>query len=502
MDSRITLALMAHARQVFQQPESILSFPVPPFALTADELRAIAGDVSDPDDLSAAYEFATLVNQRPTLPIWSGAGDTMLWNLYDDILNRSAEVARGELSESDQAAFREAEAVLFTVDDSGVRTPSERALVCAQYRDTWFTLQQAYRTRKAEAESSEPGDELRAAWEADEPGLRAEIVTFEEEWNEKGFRREVEAAKATLSALSTKDASLQWDRWSQSLKFFLDSQTDIESQARFCPTTYTPADIVDSEGWIDTRMSGAEFSRLVKSAPAELSTRLNPSGVVPPVASISFACATIGVTRPWLDSSIFRAPFWRFSDSTRRLSDGGSPPAGEWPAYVSGLVLARNITVVAEEPPPVQPPPPPPAASDDRPRDRPRPAVVVRPHRRVVVRDERVGDRPRMRDHRTVRRDAEPRRVRATSITGSMVARFEGRRLVRPQRPAIRRPERFQAALRSAQVQRLARPVPPAAGLVSTSIPGSAENDEVLVLALICTPLQRCPNPDPALFGK
>lgn len=516
MDSRVTLALMAKAKLVFEQPNTVLSFPVPPFALSVGEMRAVAGDVSNASDASAAFEFARLINQCPTVPVWTGTSDRMLWSVYDDILHRSGEVARGERSGADKAAFQAAEQVLFSVDNQGLRVPSEHAKVYAQYRDTWFTLQQAYRARKVAAESSAADDATRVAWARDEPALRAEITTLETDWRDRGFRDEIETAQATIAAIGAKDPVLQWDRWSRNFDFFLDSRVDLASQAAFCPTTYSPGDVVDSSGWIDFHLAGEEVEQLIKDAPGELRARLDQPSAGTTISSVSFACTTVGVNRPWADDpkSLFGSRIWRFADQTRRLSDGGSPPRGEWPYYVAGLVLARNVAVVTSTPPP--------DPVTTTPQSGPAAGPIVRDHRGAggvaggvtVVRSgpaESPG-RPVVRDHRTLLMAAAPAAEGAAppaSAGAPAAARAavgaEGRfdqRLVVTQRQVTMPPAATMATLRATQVHRLDRPIAAVAGLAQAAGTPASLTDEVLFVAFICKPVPECPNPDPALFGK
>jgi hypothetical protein len=511
MDSRVTLALMAKAKLVFEQPNTVLSFPVPPFALSIGEMRAVAGDVSNASDASAAFEFARLVNQCPTVPVWTATADRMLWSVYDDILHRSGEVARGERSGADKAAFQAAEQVLFSVDDQGLRVPSEHAKAYAQYRDTWFTLQQAYRARKVAAESPAADDATRAAWSRDEPALRAEITTLETDWRDRGFRDEIESAQATIGAIAAKDPVLQWDRWSRNFDFFLDSRVDLASQAAFCPTTYSPSDVVDSSGWIDFHLAGAEVEQLIKEAPGDLRSRLDQPSAATTISKVSFACTTVGVKRPWADEGVFAARIWRFADQTRRLSDGGSPPRGEWPYYVAGLVLARNVAVVTStpQPDPVTPTPQPgsgPVVRDHRGGGGAAGGVTVRPGPA-----EGLG-RPVVRDHRTFAPAAAPAVAFAAPPAAAgapamarLAAGPEGRfdqRLVVADRQVTMPSASTMAILRATQVRRLDRPIAAVAGLAQAAGAPASLTDEVMFLAFICKPLPVCPNPDLALFGK
>jgi hypothetical protein len=355
------------------------------------------------------------------------------------------------------------------------------------------------------AESSVADEATCAAWARDEPALRAEIATLEAEWRERGYREEYEVAQATIAALGVKDPRLQWDRWSRNFDFFLDSQMDLASQAAFCPTTYSPGNVVDSSGWLDFRLTGAEVDQLIKDAPEELRTRLGQASADTIISAVSFTCTTVGVKRPWLDENVFRTPIWRFADQARRLSDGGSPPRGEWPYYVSGLVLVRNVAVVTSSVPPPGPQSGPdvgPVVRDHRGGGIGGPGRVIRP--RPV---EEMG-RPMVRDHRSPAMTAAPFAMAMAPTAAPPVAaasdaegRFDRRLVMSEHAVAKPRPETM-AALRAAQVQRLDRPIPAVASLAPVAGAPLSLTDEVLFLAVICKPLQECPNPDLTLFAQ
>lgn len=117
---------------------------------------------------------------------------------------------------------------------------------------------------------------------------------------------------------------------------------------------------------------------MVNAAPAELRTRLAADLQASDIESISLEFSSAAVVRTWMDSDLFKARFWRFTNRSRQLSDGNRPPVGQCPAYVSAVVFARNITVKRRVPPPAPVPVPTPTPA---PTPTPVPPVVVRPIR-------------------------------------------------------------------------------------------------------------------------
>ena len=64
-----------------------------------------------------------------------------------------------------------------------------------------------------------------------------------------------------------------------------------------------------------------------------------------PVIELSVELLKAAIVRPWMDPLVLRSRAWRFSDDREPLSNGGVPPSGSLPAYISSIVLARNLRV-------------------------------------------------------------------------------------------------------------------------------------------------------------
>ena len=63
------------------------------------------------------------------------------------------------------------------------------------------------------------------------------------------------------------------------------------------------------------------------------------------MASLTFEFSSAAILRPWFVSEALRARFWRFADPGKILSDGGTPPKGTCPAYVTAIIFARKVAV-------------------------------------------------------------------------------------------------------------------------------------------------------------
>ena len=75
---------------------------------------------------------------------------------------------------------------------------------------------------------------------------------------------------------------------------------------------------------------------------------LGQSGMLAEVAGVALTSARIEicvltVNRSWLDRSLFEQRDWDLAGEP--LSDGADPPRGRLPAYIEGLVLARDFRI-------------------------------------------------------------------------------------------------------------------------------------------------------------
>src|SRR5205823_12290654 len=111
MDALAYLALMAKAKLVFESADSFMSFPaLAPIQKKADELDFGAFDSPAVSQRLVYSEFSRLVNTLPAGIIFE-LGDRYLCEMYDTVL-RTAIVAQDKVSQSDNAAYQDAMALL------------------------------------------------------------------------------------------------------------------------------------------------------------------------------------------------------------------------------------------------------------------------------------------------------------------------------------------------------------------------------------------------------
>jgi hypothetical protein len=234
---------------------------------------------------------------------------------------------------------------------------------------------------------------------------------------------------------------------------------------------------------------------------AALKNIFQPASGAPSVSSLSFEFCAATVNRSWCEPNVFSARFWRFADPTELLSDGATPPQGECPAYITGIVFARNIVVTDAPAGGVTPPPRPLPIFPPILLRRPvipidpvmpvNPVVVpVRPVNPVVV-----PVRPVNPVVVPVRPVPEPiLEQRPEPLAETVVARPAAQPAVSP--VTVNRLNN--GTFNMIPIDPVLSPPAPSGGNPSPA-PGQPPSGDVSILAFICTQLPRCPNADPTL---
>lgn len=101
-----------------------------------------------------------------------------------------------------------------------------------------------------------------------------------------------------------------------------------------------PADVADA-GWTRVTVHASELAALTAGSASVAAGR-----PMLDMELLTVEVARVEVVRTWLDPALLRSRSWRWRDGSRPpLSDGRDPASGDLPAYVTGVVLARNLTV-------------------------------------------------------------------------------------------------------------------------------------------------------------
>jgi hypothetical protein len=269
----------------------------------------------------------------------------------------------------------------------------------------------------------------------------------------KGSRAAVEAALRVVKDYAELSPSVVWTAWAESFNPDLDTMTDTSNDS-FGPTGFSPSDATTHGDWQTFQLSSGEIAQLVSQAPAELKTSVDDGAAGSAINLLTFEYRSVVLTRPWLRSEVFAARFWRLPATSIPLSDGGTPPRGRCPAYITGVVFVRNIIEQT-------------ASAAGEPAHNPVPIHVLPP---IPIRN--PGSDP----HNPRVREDLP--IVQPLLNSELVNRLNDEGFV---------------SLASTTTPDPSSPPAPNGSASPTAIP------DVSVLAFICKPLPKCPNPDLSL---
>lgn len=492
MDSLTQLALMTKAMLVFTTPGTYLSFPaLEPLSYPPDQL-----DFSQLANRSTPVypEFCRLVDTIPQGVLYTADSGTPFSAEYSKVLQQ-AQTAQSTLTPQETAALQQALAFLYTQGPDGTRTDSPALVAYYQYQQAWFTAVQNYANQKSTAgASADPA--VQAQWQdVDEPRLRAAVQAAQDAWLAKGYKAEVEQAQAVQEACAAKSPVLQWEAWRDAFNPDLDEPTAPDGSS-YALAAYSPFDILTQADWPTFTLSNAEIEQLASQAPTELKDIFQPDPGAPPVSSLSFEFCAVTVNRSWCRPEVFGARFWRFSDPSELLSDGATPPRGECPGYITGLVFARNIMVTDAGGTGRPPPRPLPVFPPVRFRGTVVPPILAKPPPEIAGRP--GGPAGVGRPMPVTPRPMTP--ALETAETGIVTA---PRPPVQAAAPVISPVTFGRLSLGTFKTLPLGPVLSPPAPSDTEPPPATADGQppsgNVSILAFIYTQLSRCPDPDPAL---
>lgn len=347
MDSGIQLALISKAKKVFGTDGTFLSFPVFPLPFTRQQLDLFAQHDSDAAtvvrSLHNLQAFSTLVNIIPEDEVWLPMETRFLWDVYEGMLN-DADVASSSRTPAEEVEYQEAIAFLRQPGEDGRWVESAAVRAYRQHKDAFLSAEQAYQAAKSTAECATDTAEQQQ-WNAiDEPKLRAQLEDLNEKWIVEGYKYEVLDAQSKVVLLGARLPRQTWAEWQSRFNPDIDAITGTDNSS-FFPSFFSPSNALDPGAWKPFKLTQQEIQVLLNEAPAELRDRLAVGSAATSVASITFEFSFATISRPWFASEAFPSRFWRFTDTSRIVSDGSTPPKGACGAYVTAVVFVRRVVV-------------------------------------------------------------------------------------------------------------------------------------------------------------
>jgi hypothetical protein len=358
--SKISLALAIKLKALFEsldKPYKFLSFPKG-MAFTYDSLKFMfppgESGLSAVAQQNYKCEFARMMNvSLQDSPHFLPDASVFLWESYESIL-RNSSFPQSTLTDQEEKQLLEATQFLSVTQlgEAGplaVPSPAYKAYI--QYKTAFDQADKAYLDEKlsVEAATGEEGDERKKQWrEYREKQLLDFVNQASTEWNTFGQKIAVEnyiAVKANLE--QKKYANLRSDSYIRELE-----QSNVpDLNANGLPTKltfYSPHDIANkSIPWTSIHLTKDEINSFSEQAPPELKTLFEGGEGNDDIEEVSLEYNTVFVARPWFRPEYFASRYWTLPDNfpDRVVSDGLVPCKGKVPAYISSMIVGRNITI-------------------------------------------------------------------------------------------------------------------------------------------------------------
>ena len=346
MDSAVQLALMSKAKKVFGADDTFLSFPVSPLPHTRRQLDFFAQQ--DADALRQSLQnLAGLFNAGESDPQRRGvAADGNALPL--GCLRTSAEGSEFRVLVSHSRGGSGVSAGPRLPARSRRRAARGRTARRSRLTDSirmpicWLNRNISPPRVPPNAPPTRPSNSAGGMSMSLCSGRRS--TRCKRKWIIAGHKNEVETAQSKVMSLGARSPMQTWTEWNSRFNREIDTLTGAADNFTVFPSVFSPSNALEEGAWKPFKLSEQEVKVLLNEAPAELRSRFGADSAASSVASLTFEFSSAAILRPWFVSEALRARFWRFADASKILSDGGTPPKGTCPAYVTAIVFARRVS--------------------------------------------------------------------------------------------------------------------------------------------------------------
>jgi hypothetical protein len=355
LDATVQLTVLEKLRGIFAEQGTYLACPQTPTVYGRDKLEVVGKGSSTADELAFESAWIRSVNFIPTAGVLLPNELAYLWDGLAELKMQQIVVADGSATGPAAAEIKAAEKLLYEDPSAEIRSYTAIYQTYRQLQDLHREAVQLYRQRQLEAlQSMEPA--VVDFWtETAEPSYKADIEAALFRWEEEGHKSEIESAKRVLVEAAEAKPYAQWTRWMSQFASEVDTASDL-SLIKFAPTSFSPPGITSQANWANATVDSGQYEQLVGNAPPDLKQRLYSAD--PGYLSLTFEFARLDVERAWFPRRVFESRIWKPLGNSPIFSDGGDPPRGKLPGYVTAVILVRKVQVTKRAPPSDPSPPP------------------------------------------------------------------------------------------------------------------------------------------------
>jgi hypothetical protein len=350
-----SLALAVKLKKIFEKQDKFLTFPTG-LGYSYDYLDFM-GDpfkstLSAQEQLNFKADFARQMNLIPEdKPAFVPDASRFLWDEIETILNGSI-FAKSALTEQEERQL--AEAMDFLTDDqtsddgSIIPVNSPQVTEYYKYKTLSEEAERTYLDEKLsiEFDTGPDAQQLKEKWDAyQEKQLKDAWDKSLQDWIDLGFKRQVEQAQALKNNLELRK---YLDRYRQHYleELSISEIPDLNGRGiGFFTSFFSPADAFDKDlPWTRVTLTKSEIAGLINEASPELKSYFGTDSANLDIESMTLEYNNVIVMRPWFKAEFFHSHYWKLPDD-RVVSDGTVPNSGTLPAYITSMVVARNVEI-------------------------------------------------------------------------------------------------------------------------------------------------------------
>lgn len=359
MESKISLALATKLKMIFEKEDKFLTFPLgigfPYRYLNFMKDPSVSG-LTLQEQLNNKGDFARLLNIIPDDgATFSADASRLLWDELKAVLKNSIFAVSG-LSEAENRSLDQAIDFLtdLKTEEDGTEIPVNSVAVTKyyEYKTVYENAVNTYLNEKITVENSTgpEGDKLKQQWTAYREKELIDIKNrAEADWKNLGFKVEVENNQAIKNTLELRKY-LDMYRQAYLDEINISEIPDLNGLGiGFCTTFFSPIDAFDTNlPWTKLTLTKEEIASLIQNASVELKGLFNASQGSDDIESCSLEYNNVVVIRPWYKPEFFASRYWKMSEDVV-ISDGNLPRKGKIPAYITSMVVVRNIKVTRKK---------------------------------------------------------------------------------------------------------------------------------------------------------
>jgi len=374
-------------------PHNFVSWCMPgiPFAPEdfAFAVKGMGGGATAEEEkllLNQAFSFSQIVDFIPDATgtynnnmqetVWR-TSEARMSHLYSEIL-RFSKVVTHELSNEEKAKLEKFRNFLRTTKKvKNLITDEETTLtvdgpVLQAYNEkmqAYITAALVYNNKRVTAQSA-TGVEGKAAvldWANNAKLYRLQVKAAEDAWTSGGYRNEIDQINAYINQVTMRDMML----WKQHLLENFDNAkvSGLGPGQEFLYTTLIPGNFANSTGWTEFSYNheqvsssshtesnswsvggGVNFGLWSAGGSAHGESQNYSSDFSVSSFKIGFSLSQIVISRPWFYPEFFmnrgwmlrKGEGWMYDDMP---SDGQKPPKGNFIAYPTTILFAKNIVI-------------------------------------------------------------------------------------------------------------------------------------------------------------